>query len=222
MLVNQTFFCKNGSRRYKHLVVNGDKTFFTNEETFAAKKYDGTLICQMIDFLTDNTYIKIGNHLFRQCIGIPMGTNCAPLLDNLFLYSYDVEFLRSMKKSNKKLVKAFNLTSRFIDDLISINNPRFKQFLKDTYPEELVVSETSESRNVVPYLDLLIDISNHDLVCSIFDKRDAFDFDVNFPDLSGNTATAAPAYCTYISWSMEVEHSSPIRIHQLVKIMMKP
>ena len=49
------------------------------------------------------------------------------------------------------------------------------------------------------YLDLLIDISNGDLVCSIFDKRDAFDFDiVNFPDLSGNILTA-PADGTYIS-----------------------
>ena len=78
MLVNQTFFCKNGSHRYKHLVVNGDRTFFTNEEISAGKKYHETPICQMIDFLIDNIYIKIGNHLFRQCIGIPMGTNCAP------------------------------------------------------------------------------------------------------------------------------------------------
>ena len=54
-----------------------------------------------------------------------------------------------------------------------MNNPRFDQFPKDIYPEELVVSETSESRNVVSYLDLLIYISNGDLVCSIFDKRDA-------------------------------------------------
>ena len=59
--------------------------------------------------------------------------------------------------------------------------------------------DTSESRNVVSYLNLQIDISNSDLVCSIFDKRDTFDFDiVNFPDLSGNTPTA-PAYGTYIS-----------------------
>ena len=40
-----------------------------------------------------------------------MGTNCAPLLANLFVYSYEVEILTSMKKSNKKLAKAFfNLT----------------------------------------------------------------------------------------------------------------
>ena len=55
----------------------------------------------MIDFLIDNIYVKVGNHLFWQCICIPMGTNCAPLMANLFLYSYEVEFLRSMKKSNK-------------------------------------------------------------------------------------------------------------------------
>ena len=58
MLVNQTFLHKNRSRRYKHLVINGDKTFFTNEET-AGKKYDETLICQMIGFLIDNIYSKI-------------------------------------------------------------------------------------------------------------------------------------------------------------------
>ena len=88
MLVNQTFLYKDGSRRYKHLVVNGDRTFFTNEETSAGKKYHETLICQMLDFLINNIYIKIGNHLVRECIGIPMDTNCPPLLANLFLYSY--------------------------------------------------------------------------------------------------------------------------------------
>ena len=61
-----------------------------------------------------------------------------------------------------------------------------------------MVSEISVSRNVVSYLDLLIDISNGDLVCSLFDKRNAFDFHiVNFRDLSGNIPTA-PAYGTLI------------------------
>ena len=122
MLVNQTFVYKNGSRRYQHPVVSEDRTFFTNEETPAGKRYDETLICQMIGFLIDNIYIKIGNHLFRQCIGIPVGTNCAQFFTNLFLYSYEAEFLRSMKKSNKKLAKTFNLKSSYIDDLTSINN----------------------------------------------------------------------------------------------------
>ena len=90
MLVNQTFLYKNGSLRYKYIVLN--RTFFINEETSAGKKYDETPICQMTDFLIDDTYIMIGSHLFQQCIGITMGTNCDPLLANLFLYSYEVEF----------------------------------------------------------------------------------------------------------------------------------
>ena len=62
-----------------------------------------------------------------------------------------------------------------------------------------VVLEPSELRNVVSYLDLLIDISNNDLVCSIFDKKGAFDFHVvNFSDLSQHIPTA-PAYGACIS-----------------------
>ena len=80
-LVNQIFLHKNGSRRYNYLVVNGDRTFLTNEEISVGKTYYEIRICQMLYFLMDNIYIKIGNHLFIQCItiGIPMGTNCAPV-----------------------------------------------------------------------------------------------------------------------------------------------
>ena len=47
-------------------MVIEDRTFFTDEETPLGKKYDKILICQMIGFLIDNIYIKIGNQLFRQ------------------------------------------------------------------------------------------------------------------------------------------------------------
>ena len=120
-------------------MVSGDRIFFTNAEISVVKKYHQTLIYKAIDHLTDNIYIKIANDLFRQCIAIPLGTNCAPLLANLFLYSYEVEFLRSMKKSNKKLAKTLNSASRYTDNLISINNTTFKQFLKDINPKKLVV-----------------------------------------------------------------------------------
>ena len=63
-----------------------------------------------------------------------------------------------------------------------------------------MVSETSESRNVVSYLDVLIDISNGDLVCSIFDKRDAFDFDiVNFSELSGNISNSPSLWYIHLT-----------------------
>ena len=77
-------------------------------------------------------------------------------------------------------------TSSYTEDLININKPGCKQFLKDIYPKELVISETSESRNVVSSLDLLIDTANGDFVCSIL----TFDFHtINFPDIP-----TAPAY----------------------------
>ena len=58
-----------------------------------------------------------------------MGTNCVPLLVDLFLYSYESEFLQKLVK-NKKIreASAFNFTYRYIDDVLSINNPRFAEF----------------------------------------------------------------------------------------------
>ena len=95
-------------------------------------------------FLIDNIYIGICNHLFRQCVGYPHGYKLQPSLSQLVSGLYEVQFLRSVNKSNENLAKAVNLTSCHIDDLISINNPMFKQFLKDIYPAKLVVSETSD------------------------------------------------------------------------------
>ena len=83
-------------------------------------------------------------------VGIPMGTNCAPLLADLFLYSYENEFLDKLIKEGKR-----KLSYRYIDDLISFRNKRFKDFISDIYPKELRISETTESTSVASYLDLL-------------------------------------------------------------------
>jgi hypothetical protein len=71
-------------------------------------------------------------------VSIPMGTNYAPLLVDLFLYSYESEFLQKLVK-DKKIhdARAFNFTYRYIDDVLSINNSRFAEFLPLTYPPEL-------------------------------------------------------------------------------------
>jgi hypothetical protein len=48
----------------------------------------------MLEFLIDNIFVSFGGILFQQVVGIPIGTNCAPLLADLFVYSYESEFLR--------------------------------------------------------------------------------------------------------------------------------
>ena len=112
-----------------------------------------------------------------------MRTNCAPLLADLFLYSYENEFLgKLIKESKRKLARKFNLSYRYIDDLISFNNKRFKEFISDIYPKDLTISETIESTSVSSYLDLLFtrDKSNN-ITTKLYDKRDAFGFHiVNF------------------------------------------
>ena len=69
------------------------------------------------------SFVQFGGRLFRQVIGIPMGTNCAPLLADLFLYSYENEFLDNMIRSgHRRLARSFNLCYRYTDDLIVFNN----------------------------------------------------------------------------------------------------
>ena len=53
-------------------------------------------LTMIVEFLIDNIFVKFGGHLFCQVIGILMGTNCAPLLADLFLYSYESDFLDNM------------------------------------------------------------------------------------------------------------------------------
>ena len=121
-----------------------------------------------------------------------MGTNCAPLLADLFLCSCENEFLdKLIKEGKRKLARKFKLSYRYTDDLISFNNKRFKELISDIYPKELTISETTESTSVASYLDLLL--------TKLYDKRDAFGFHiVNFLFMSSNTSSA-PAYVFYAS-----------------------
>ena len=75
---------------------------------------------------------------------------------DLFLYSYENEFLdKLIKEAKTKLARRFNLSYCYTDNLISSNNKRFKEFISDSYPKELTISETTESTSVAFYLDLL-------------------------------------------------------------------
>jgi hypothetical protein len=55
-------------------------------------KYSEVDIKEMLGFLIDNILVVFGNQIFQQTVGIPMDTSCAPLLADLFLYSYEAEF----------------------------------------------------------------------------------------------------------------------------------
>ena len=141
-----------------------------------------------VNCLIDNIYVVCGGCLFRQVIGIPMGTDCAPFLANLFLYSYECEWLlQKFEQKDFDILRKFNYCFRYIDDLLCINNDQaMDKVMTEIYPKEL--SLTSDDAILQSsYLDLDLEIRNDKIHTSLFDKRDAFDFSiVNFPDLSGN------------------------------------
>ena len=82
-------------------------------------------------------------------------------------------------RSKRKLARKFNLSYRYIDDLVSFNNKRFNEFTSDIYPKELTISETTESTSVASYLDLLCTgDENKNITTKLSDKRDAFGFHI--------------------------------------------
>ena len=200
-LVMQCFFYKSGKRRYTYLVNSFKSTYFVKEHTDSDKKYTETDIIGMLEFLIDNIFVEFGGQIFQQTIGIPMGTNCAPLLADLFLYSYEAEFIQMLQRQGqKKLASSFNFTYRYIDDVLSLNNSNFSDYLHCIYPKELEIKETTETNKSATYLDLHLEIGpNGTLHSKLYDKRDDFDFPiVNFPFLCGNIP-ASPAYGVFVS-----------------------
>ena len=130
-LVHNAFRKKDGSVRYTYIKVTRAKVYFKWQcilyTCIHVYMYTADNICKMIEFLIDNIFLQFGGRLFRQVIGILIGTNCAPLLTDLFLYSYENEFLDNMIRSgHRRLAWSINLCYRYIDDLIVFNNKKFR------------------------------------------------------------------------------------------------
>jgi hypothetical protein len=102
-----------------------------------------------------------------------MDTNCAPLLADLFLYSYDADFIQGLlNKNKKKLARSFHFTFRYIDDVLSLNNSRFGNCVDRIYLIELEIKDTIDTDRSASYLELHLDIDNEGrLRTKLYDKR---------------------------------------------------
>ena len=127
-IIRNSFLHKNGNQRYKYLVFGREGPYFVKEHSDLKNKYTEEDIIKMLECLVDNIFVVFAGKVFQQIIGIPMGTNCAPLLADIFLYSYEAEFIQSLLSAGKKrLASQFNFTYRYIDDVLSINNPELSR-----------------------------------------------------------------------------------------------
>ena len=127
-------------------------------------------MCEALTFLLDNIYIRFGSKLHRQSVGIPMGTICAPLIADLFLFCNERDFMLSLSEDTQSdVIEAFNSTSRYLDGLLNINNTFFDSMVNRIYPSELQLNKANVSDTETLFLDL----------------RDDFDI-VNCPFLDGD------------------------------------
>ena len=84
------------------LVLGREGPYFAKEHSDSKNKYTEDDIIDMLEFLVDNIFVVFGGKVFQQIVGIPMGTNCAPLLADIFLYSYETDFIQSLLSTGKK------------------------------------------------------------------------------------------------------------------------
>ena len=111
-------FQREGS---SYLACNDRNAIFTSEKHNKYHAWSCQNVCDALTFWLDNIFIRFGNKLYRQVFGIPMGTNCAPLVADLFLFCYERDFMMALSGDNQAdVTDAFNTTFRYLGDILNI------------------------------------------------------------------------------------------------------
>ena len=154
-----------------------------------------------VKYLITECHFTVGNVVFSQVIGIPMGIDPAPFWANLFLSEFECEHMTQLIKKDLVQAKRYHGTFRFIDDLCAINNNNeFFLSYKSIYPSELELKVEHHGSHAT-FLDLEINIEHEIFVYKLYDKRDVFPFFiVRMPHLASNI----PSFIFYGSFKSEV------------------
>ena len=101
-----------------YIACNERHAFFPYGDTKLYKLRSCQNVCEALIYLLDNIYIRFGTKLYRQIVGIPMGTNCTPLVADSFLFCYEKDFMTSLSDIKQaEIIEAFKSTSRYLNDL---------------------------------------------------------------------------------------------------------
>ena len=141
-----------------------------------------------VKYLMENCYFNLGNKIFRQIIGITMGSDPAPFFAKWFLYYYESKWLKNVQRSDLRRARKFPNTFRFIDDLVAISDGgEFEKSFHEIYPAEMELGKENDGTNSTSFLDLEISITDNKFKLSLYDKRDGFPFSiVRMPYRSSN------------------------------------
>lgn len=186
----------------KKFIAVYDKGFaWVNSFRNGTVAFDEVKLIKCVEFLLDNCYFKVGEILYRQHIGVPIGINPGPYIANLTLWYFENSFLDSTYKSRYYIVKKLNNTFRLIDDITTLNSDGYlEEYFKLIYPDSLTLNKENEVDSAANVLDLDISINREGkFSCRVYDKRDKFGFKVvKFQPLMSNQASSV-LYGTYCS-----------------------
>ena len=202
-------FC-GGSNQWIRIQGQGAKFDNGNKASKSGKLFSKKDVHSMIDYIVDNAIFCAGNKAFQQIIGIPMGTDPAPFMANIYLFYYEFKYMERLQSEDYATARRlYSHTRRFIDDLATLNNKgHLGSNWTDIYPPELILNKENETETKASFLDLDISVQHNVYCTQIYDKRDAFKFDiVNFPDISGNIPED-PAYGVCIGQLLRIARNT--------------
>ena len=109
----------------------------------------------------------MGRISFCQLIGIPMGSDPSPLIENLFLYYYERVWLLQIKKLYLRKPRMFSNIFRFIDELCTLNNDEFENNYNDICPDDLELKAENEEPCKALFLDLSVEVHNRKFIFNL-------------------------------------------------------
>ena len=163
------------------------------------KSYTHEELRVAIDFPLANTFIQFGPLIFQQIKGIPMGSNCSPLLADLYLSWLEFQYMKKLMKKDFHLASKLSFNARYIDDIACVNIQNFKQIAKEIYPDVISLEDNDSDNSRDVFLDLDIQVLNDKFCMKVYHKIDDFKFDVvNYPFPDSNIAESI-GYKTFLS-----------------------
>jgi hypothetical protein len=166
--------------RFLWLKNKAEINLFENLHSFKVVVAEASDLISWLDFLLDNLFLCFDHYIFKQCIGIPMGANCAVYLANLYLFTYEFDFIKHLLKSNTcPVVHRLSLVCGFVDNLFVPDFPDFENFMylnqgsfgSGIYPETSCELNCMSKDFSCKFLDLTVRQSPQGLSCDIFDKH---------------------------------------------------
>ena len=120
------------------LAISDKAGFLSNKKHDSYKCWTCAEFCEDFTFIRENIYVQSEGMVYQQKVGITMGTNCAPLIANLFLFCYERDFMSNLHKYKQYgLMDMFNNTSRCLDDIFIIDDSEFEKHIPGIYPTDL-------------------------------------------------------------------------------------